>query len=223
MYDALAAAGSSRTGCGSALAGAAAARGADGRIVLAVDVSPWLRPDAPTSARAAVLPRSTAAAKGNAQMIPGWPYSFVAALETGRTSWTAVLDAVRLGPADDATAVTAAQLRELVDRLRQAGHCRDGDPDILIVLDTGYDITRLAYRAGRPAGASWSAGCAPTGCCACPRRPGDPADRAPAPTRPGDRPGRPGHLAHRRAHQHHRHHPLRHRPRAAPGTGCTPG
>ena len=31
-------------------------------------------------------------------MIPGWPYSFVAALEPGRTSWTAVLDAVRLGP-----------------------------------------------------------------------------------------------------------------------------
>ena len=27
-------------------------------------------------------------------MIPGWPYSVVAALEPGRTSWTAVLDAV---------------------------------------------------------------------------------------------------------------------------------
>ena len=52
--------------------------------------------------------------KGNAQMIPGWPYSFVAALEPGRTSWTAPLDAVRLGPADDATAVTAAQIREVV-------------------------------------------------------------------------------------------------------------
>ena len=38
--------------------------------------------------------------KNTAQLIPGWPYSFVAALETGRTSWTAVLDAVRLGPAE---------------------------------------------------------------------------------------------------------------------------
>ena len=27
--------------------------------------------------------------KGSAQMIPGWPYSVVAALEPGRTSWTA--------------------------------------------------------------------------------------------------------------------------------------
>ena len=55
-------------------------------------------------------------------MIPGWPYSFVAALETGRTCWTAILDALRLGPGDDATAVTAAQLRDVVGRLRDAGH-----------------------------------------------------------------------------------------------------
>jgi hypothetical protein len=39
--------------------------------------------------------------KNQAQLIPGRPYSFIAALEPGRTSWTAFLDAVRLGPADD--------------------------------------------------------------------------------------------------------------------------
>ena len=88
--------------------------------MLAVDVSPWLRPDAPTSPDR-LFCHVHGRAKGNAQMIPGWPYSFVAALETGRTSWTAVLDAVRLGPADDATAVTAGQLREVVDRLVTAG------------------------------------------------------------------------------------------------------
>ncbi len=76
---------------------------------------------------------------------PGWPYSFVAALEPGRTSWTALLDAVRLGPADDATAVTAEQLRGVVGRLVAAGHWRDGDPPVLIVTDAGYDVTRLAY------------------------------------------------------------------------------
>jgi len=78
------------------------------------------------------------------QRIPGWPYSFVAALEPGRTSWTALLDAVRLGPADDATAVTADQIRAVVERLIGAGHWRAGDPHILIVTDAGYDITRLA-------------------------------------------------------------------------------
>jgi hypothetical protein len=115
-----------------------------GRIVLAVDVSPWLRPDAPTSSDR-LFCHVYGRAKGNAQLIPGWPYSFVAALETGRTSWTAVVDAVRLGPVDDATAVTADQLRAVLDRLITAGHWQPGDPDIVIVADTGYDITRLAH------------------------------------------------------------------------------
>ena len=78
-------------------------------------------------------------------MPPGWPYSFVAALETDRTSWCALLDAVRLGPADDAIAVTAAQLREVAERLTAAGHWQPGGEAILIVLDTGYDAPRLAH------------------------------------------------------------------------------
>ena len=52
---------------------------------------------------------------------------------------------MRLGPADDATAVTAGQLRAVIERLIAAGHWRPGDPDIVVVADTGYDITRLAY------------------------------------------------------------------------------
>lgn len=117
---------------------------ADGRLVLAVDVSPWLRSDAPTSADR-LFCHVHGRAKNQSQLIPGWPYSFVAALESGRTSWTAVLDAVRLGPTDDATAVTADQLRAVVGRLVAAGHWRDGDPNILIVMDAGYDVTRLAF------------------------------------------------------------------------------
>ena len=116
----------------------------DGRIRLAADVSNWLRPDAATSPER-LFCHCYARGKGNAQMIPGWPYSFVAALEPGRTSWTLPLDAVRLGPADDATAVTAAQVREVVTRIIDAGHWRDGDPDILVVFDAGYDLTRLAW------------------------------------------------------------------------------
>jgi hypothetical protein len=62
--------------------------------------------------------------KGSAQMIPDWPYSVIAALEPGRTSWTAVLDAVRLRPGDDETEVTAGQVRDVVARLIEAGHWR---------------------------------------------------------------------------------------------------
>jgi hypothetical protein len=83
--------------------------------------------------------------KGQAQMIPGWPYSFVAALEPGRSSWTAVLDAVRLRPSDDAAEVTAGQVRHVLDRLRRDGQWRDGDPPVLIVFDAGYDVTWLAW------------------------------------------------------------------------------
>jgi DDE superfamily endonuclease len=127
-----------------ALAGLALPRSVDGRIVLAVDVSPWLRPDAAGSPER-MFCHVYGRGRGQAQMIPGWPYSFVAALEPGRTSWTAVLDAVRLGPADDETAVTAAQVREVVGRLTAAGQWTGGDPDVLVVFDAGYDVTRLAF------------------------------------------------------------------------------
>jgi hypothetical protein len=116
----------------------------DGRIRLAVDVSNWLRPGAPTSPDR-LFCHVYARGKGNAQMIPGWPYSVVVALEPGRTSWTAPLDAVRLGPGDDETEVTAAQVRDVVTRLTAAGQHKDGDPDVLVVFDAGYDITRLAF------------------------------------------------------------------------------
>jgi hypothetical protein len=115
-----------------------------GRIVLAVDVSPWLRRDAPTCPER-LFCHVYGRGRDADQRIPGWPYQVVAALESGPTSWTAVLDAVRLGPADDATAVTAAQLRTVVGRLQSAGHWRVGDPPIMVVLDSGYDVTGLAF------------------------------------------------------------------------------
>lgn len=109
-----------------------------------MDVSNWLRPDAATNPDR-LFCHTYVRGKGQAQMIPGWPYSFIAALESGRTSWTRILDAVRLGPADDPTAVTASQPRGLVERLIAAGHWKPGGPDILAVFDTGYDTARLTW------------------------------------------------------------------------------
>jgi hypothetical protein len=116
----------------------------NGRIVLAIDVSNWLRPDASTSPDR-LFCHTYGRGKGQAQMIPGWPYSFVAVLEPGRTSWTAILDARRLGPDDEGTAVAAEQLRAVVEHLIVAGHWKDGDPQIWIVGDAGYDGPRLAF------------------------------------------------------------------------------
>ncbi|MGC4857431.1 transposase, partial [Micromonospora sp. DT4] len=126
------------------LAGLPVPRDTSGRIVLAVDVSNWLRPDAATASDRSFC-HVYGRGKGAAQLIPGWPYSFVAALEAGRTSWTAVLDAVRIGPTDDVTEVTASQLRQVLGRLRAAGQWTEGDPPLLVVLDAGYDPVRLAW------------------------------------------------------------------------------
>jgi hypothetical protein len=69
----------------------------------------------------------------------------ICALESGRSSWTAPLDALRLRPGDDAATVTARQMRELVERLIEAGQWSAGDLDVLIVVDAGYDVPRLAF------------------------------------------------------------------------------
>ncbi|MEV8418627.1 NF041680 family putative transposase [Streptomyces niveus] len=127
-----------------ALAGVPLPRAADGRLVLAVDVSPWLRPDANTCADRAFC-HTFGRGEGKHQMVPGWPYSVVAALESGCTSWTAVLDAVRLQPGADVAAVTTMQIREIVERLVAAGQWKPGDPEVLVVLDAGYDAPRIAH------------------------------------------------------------------------------
>ncbi len=126
------------------LAGLPLPRAADGRLVLAVDVSPWLRPDGNCSPQRSFC-HTYGRGKDEHRMIPGWPYSIVAALETGRTSWTALLDAVRLPPAADVTTITCAQIRHLVDRLTDAGQWKPGDRVILIVLDAGYEAPRIAW------------------------------------------------------------------------------
>ena len=161
LYDAVSHGRISITRLRRALAGLPLPRAADGRLMLAVDVSSWLRPGAATSP-GRLFCHVYGRGKGQAQMIPGWPYSVIAALEPGRTSWTAVLDAVRLRPDDDETEVTAGQVRDVVTRLTAAGHWRAGDPAILIVFDAGYDVTRLAWLLADPP-VELLGGCAVTG------------------------------------------------------------
>ncbi|MFJ6136872.1 transposase, partial [Kitasatospora sp. NPDC092286] len=127
-----------------ALASVPLPRASDGRIVLAVDITCWLRPDAHTSPER-ILCHTYGRGKDQHIPVPGWPYSVITALEPGRSSWTAPLDALRLAPGDDAATVTARQLRELVHRLITAGQWHPGDPEVLIVADAGYDAPRLAF------------------------------------------------------------------------------
>lgn len=116
----------------------------DGRIVLTVDVSPWLRSDAACSPERLFCLVHGRNGRSSDHVVPGLPYSFVSALTPDRTSWTQILDVVRLGPVDDAAAVTADQLRAVIDRLIAASQWQRNDWDILVVMDAGYDVMSLA-------------------------------------------------------------------------------
>ncbi|WP_331749007.1 MULTISPECIES: NF041680 family putative transposase [unclassified Streptomyces] len=144
LYDALAAGEVDVARLRRALTAVPLPRSADGRLVLAADITCWLRPSAHTSPQR-ILCHTYGRGKDQHIPVPGWPYSVICALETGRSSWTAPLDALRLAPGDDAATVTAGQMRELVERLMAAGQWKDGDPDVLIVVDAGYDVPRLAF------------------------------------------------------------------------------
>ncbi len=113
LYDALAAGQVEVARLRRALAAVPLPRAADGRLVLAADITCWLRPDGHTSPRR-ILCHTYGRGKDQHIPVPGWPYSVICALESGRSSWTAPLDALRLEPGDDAATVTARQMRELV-------------------------------------------------------------------------------------------------------------
>jgi hypothetical protein len=193
-------------------------RAADGRLVLAADITCWLRPDAHTSPQR-ILCHTYGRGKDQHIPVPGWPYSVICALEAGRSSWTAPLDALRLAPGDDAATVTARQMRELIERLMEAGQWTDGDPDVLIVVDAGYDVPRLAFLLKdlpvQELGRMRSDGVL--------RRAARPASLGPGPANPSRRRvrlRRPDHLEHSRHRDRDPDPPVWHRDR--PGLGPAP-
>jgi hypothetical protein len=119
----------------------------DGPVKIAVDTSAWPRPDAVTSAGLCHC-YTSCRCDGSRKTIPGWPFSFAAGLEWGASSWTALLDAVRIGPDDDATVVTVAQIADVLARLDAAGTLARR-PAPVFTFDSGYDLTRITYLAER--------------------------------------------------------------------------
>jgi DDE superfamily endonuclease len=144
LYDALAQGKLTIARFEQVLAGLALPRFSARRLVVGVDITAWPRPDADCSPER-VHCHQPCRCDGDRQTVGGWSYSLIAALGPGRSSWTAPLDIVRIGPTDDVTQVTAAQIRGLVARLVTAGQHTETDPPILIVLDAGYDIVRLTW------------------------------------------------------------------------------
>ena len=119
----------------------------DGPVKIAVDTSAWPRPDAATSPGLCHC-YTTCRCDGARKTIPGWPFSFAAGLGWGASSWTVLLDAVRLEPDDDATVVTVSQVANVLARIRMTGRL-DRRPAPVCVFDAGYDLTRITYLAQR--------------------------------------------------------------------------
>jgi hypothetical protein len=115
--------------------------GRDGLVWFAADVSGWPRPQAVTSPqRVAMYDKSARTASGR-PVTAGWPFAVLAALEWGPSSWTAPVEATRLGPADTLTGVTLAQLRRVRAGLAAAGRSEM----VGFVFDAEYDLMAVSY------------------------------------------------------------------------------
>lgn len=107
-------------------------------LVFAVDASTWARCDAECSPERGFYYSASKHSAGQ-PIVAGWSYQWITQLCWDNDSWTAPLDAVRLRPGDDTSAVTAGQIRDLVGRLGPT----QASPTF--VLDAGYDAIALTY------------------------------------------------------------------------------
>jgi hypothetical protein len=119
------------------------------RLRFAVDATAYPRPDAVCSPGREHVHNGACRCRGSSRTAPGWEYQFTAAIGHLRTAWAALLDVARTTPATR-TAATIAQVKNVLRRLRQAGHAGKGAP--LFIFDAGYSAAALADGlAGCPA------------------------------------------------------------------------
>jgi len=71
--------------------------------------------------------------KGGDVFLPGWPYSILVGLGWGADSWVDPIAARRIRPGEDHTAVTLAQVRDLLADLAATGRQLPGGPPPLVI------------------------------------------------------------------------------------------
>jgi hypothetical protein len=113
-------------------------RPADWPAVFAVDASSWARCDAETSPERGFYYSASHHSAGQ-PIVAGWSYQWITQLDWAMDSWTAPLDAARIGPSQNATEATVAQVRRLVGLLPADG------PVPTFVFDAGYDPIALTH------------------------------------------------------------------------------
>jgi hypothetical protein len=110
------------------------------RLRSAVDATACPRLDAWCSPGREHVHNGACHCKGSGKTAPGWEYQFTAAIGRLRTAWAALLDVARTVPATR-TAQTAAQVKNVLRRLRTAGPGVKAAP--LFVFDAGYSAAAL--------------------------------------------------------------------------------
>jgi hypothetical protein len=110
------------------------------RMRFAVDATAYPRPDARCSPGREHVHNGACRCKGSSKTAPGWEYQFTAAVGHLRTAWASLADVARTVPATR-TAQTIAQVKNVLRRLRAAGHGAGTAP--LFVFDAGYSAAAL--------------------------------------------------------------------------------
>jgi len=110
------------------------------RLRFAVDATACPRPDAWCSPGREHVHNGACHCQGSSRTAPGWEYQFTAAIGHLRTAWAALADVARTAPATR-TAQTITQVKNVLRRLRAAGHGRKAAP--LFVFDAGYSAAAL--------------------------------------------------------------------------------
>ena len=109
------------------------------RLRFAVDATAYPRPDAWCSPGREHVHNGACHCKGSSKTAPGWEYQFIAAIGHLRTAW-GLADVARTVPATR-TAQTIAQVKNVLRRLRAAGHGVKAAP--LFVFDAGDSAAAL--------------------------------------------------------------------------------
>lgn len=140
VYDALARGRISSSRLRRLLAGLSAPARAGEPLMFAIDATPHARPDAQyADERTMVQVRG----KGGDRWVPGWPYSLLAGIQWGSSSWVDPIEARRLRPGEEHTDVTIGQVTGLLNDLTATGKRQPGDPPPLVLLDAGNYATDL--------------------------------------------------------------------------------
>jgi len=116
----------------------ACARGS--RLRFAAGATAYPRPDAWCSPGRQHVHNGACHCRGSSRTAPGWEDQFTAATGHLRTAWAALADVARTVPATR-TAQTITQVRNVLRRLRAAGHGIKAAP--LFVFDAGYSAAAL--------------------------------------------------------------------------------